>query len=185
MKKQNWLIAVAAATGATAVGVAAYKLLSEDIPKGATAVQPFDKSRYMGTWYEIARLPSFIEKNLKNVIEEYTDNGDGTLTVVTRAVNTKTNELKEATGKIKSAGAEDSGMLKVSYLGPFYLAYNVLDIDEDYKYALISASNLSYLWLLSRETSIPDDIKKRFLTKAQAIGFPIEKLEWQDVGGLG
>ncbi len=183
MKKQNWVIA-AAGLGAAAVGIMAYKLLSKNIPKGATAVQPFDKLRYMGTWYEIARLPSRIEKNLKNVIEEYTDNGDGTFTVVTRAVNVKTNELKEATGNIRSAGAADSGMLEVSYLGPFYLAYNVLDIDDEYKYALVSGSSTDYLWLLSRETKIPGDIKERFLTKAQAIGFAIEKLEWPQIGGL-
>ena len=181
MKKDKLLVAFAVGVGAAAVGVTAYKLLSKDIPDGAIAVEPFDKARYMGSWNEIARLPNFVENNLKNVIEEYTDNGDGTFKVVTRVLNFKTNELKELTGIIKSAGAEDVGMLKVSYLGPLFLAYNVLDIDDDYKYALVSGSSINYLWILSRENSVPDDIKQRFLKLAQSIGFAIEKLEWPEI----
>jgi apolipoprotein D and lipocalin family protein len=72
----------------------------------------------------------------------------------------------------------DIGMLKVSYLGPAYLAYNILDIDADYQYALVSGSGLDYLWILSRETDMPDHVKIRFLKAASAIGFDIGKLEW-------
>lgn len=175
MKKQNILIAAAAGIGAAAL---TYQLLSRDIPKGAKAVTPFDINRYLGMWYEIARLPSRIEKNLNQLTEEYSLNPDGTLKVITRAWHTKHCEWVLADGKIKFAGAKDVGMLKVSYFGPIYFAYNILDIDDDYKYAMVSTSNRDYLWLLSRETDIPTKIKKRFLTKALAIGFDIAALEW-------
>ena len=175
MKKEKWLIALAAGAGVAAV---TYKLLSRDIPKGATPVQPFDKDRYMGLWYEVARLPNLIEKNLRKVTEEYSLNDDGTMKVITKAYNIKNGKLKEASGKIKFAGAPNVGMLKVSYLGPVYLSYNILDIDADYRYALVSGSSLNYLWILSRETKLPGNIKAQFLNTAKSVGFDVSKLEW-------
>ena len=175
MKKEKWLIALAAGAGVAAV---AYKLLSKDIPKGAIPVQPFDKDRYMGLWYEVARLPNLIEKNLRKVTEEYSLNDDGTMKVITKAYNIKNGKLKEASGKIKFAGAPNVGMLKVSYFGPVYLSYNILDIDADYRYALVSGSSLNYLWILSRETKLPGNIKAQFLNTAKSVGFDVSKLEW-------
>ena len=175
MKKEKWLIALAAGAGVAAV---TYKLLSADIPNGAEPVQPFDMNRYLGMWYEVARLPSRIEKNINQLTEEYSYNEDGTLKVVTKGYSVKKKEWKEYSGKIKFADNEDIGKLKVSYFGPFYLSYNILDLDEDYKYALVSGSGLDYLWILSRETTISPAIRTRFLKKAQSIGFAIDKLEW-------
>lgn len=176
MKKEKLITALAAGIGAAAL---AYILLpGDDIPEGATAVNPFDKNRYLGKWYEIARLPSRIEKDIKYLTEDYTLDTDDDIKVVTRGYNTKKNKWIEATGKIKFAGSAFVGMLKVSYFGPFYAAYNVLDIDAGYRYALVSGSGLGYLWILSRETSIPDDIKRRFLNTAHNIGFAVDQLEW-------
>jgi apolipoprotein D and lipocalin family protein len=178
MKKEHWIIALAAGAGVAAI---TYKLLSKNIPKGASAVQPFDKERYMGLWYEIARMPSWIEKNLNQVTEDYSLNADGTMNVITRAYNTKKQDWVSASGKIKMAGAEDVGMLKVSYLGPVYLAYNVLAIDDDYQYALVSGSGLDYMWVLSRQITIPNNIRTHFLKTAASIGFDVSKLEWPKV----
>ncbi len=176
MKKENWLIALAAGAGVAAL---TYILLSgDDIPEGAVAVHPFDKIRYLGKWNEIARLPNRIEKNIKHLTDEYLLGADGNIKVITKGYNVKKNEWKEASGTIKFNGDEDTGMLKVSYFGPFYANYNVLDIDADYKHALVSGSGLGYLWILSKESSVPDDLKKRFLRKAKNIGFDIDKLEW-------
>lgn len=175
MKKEKWLIALAAGLGAAAV---TYTLLSDDVPEGAVPVEPFDIGRYLGKWHEVARLPNFIEKNLNQLTEDYSLNDDGSFKVITKAWHTTKNEWKEASGTIKFTGDENIGKLKVSYLGPFFLAYNVLDIDPDYQYALVSGSGLSYLWILSRETTIPEAIKTQFLNTAATIGFDIEKLEW-------
>lgn len=176
MKKQNILIAAAAGAGLAAV---IYKLAtSKSIPDGATAFHPFDKMRYLGVWNEIARLPNSIEKGYINLTEDYSLNDDGTMKVVTKAYSTKKGKWKDISGKIKFAGSEDVGALKVSYFGPVYLSYNVLDLDADYKYALVSGSRLDYLWILSKETFMPEDIKLRFLNKAIEIGFAVDKLEW-------
>jgi apolipoprotein D and lipocalin family protein len=69
-------------------------------------------------------------------------------------------------------------MLKVSFFGPFYGGYNVLAIDEGYNYALIAGGNLDYLWILSRETAIPEDIKVKYLELAQSVGYDTSKLLW-------
>jgi apolipoprotein D and lipocalin family protein len=181
MKKNNWVIPLAAGAGAAVIAGVAYGLLSKDIPKGAVAVQPFDKDKFMGTWNEIARLPSIIEKNISQLTEEYSPVEDGMIKVVTKGYNYKKDKWTEMEGKIKFAGSEDIGMLKVSYLGPLYLSYNVLDIDAEYRYMLVSGSGLDYLWLMSKESTIPDDVKERFITKAKEIGFAVDKLEWPDV----
>jgi apolipoprotein D and lipocalin family protein len=175
MKKENWLIALAAGTGAALL---THRLLSSDIPDGATPLQNFDKIRYLGLWNEIARLPNSIEKGIKHLTEKYSLNDDGTIKVVTRGYNTAKNKWREATGKIKFNGPEKTGMLKVSYFGPLYAAYNVLDVDAGYKYALVSGSGLDYLWILSKETDVPFNVRVQFIEKAKAIGFDVSKLEW-------
>jgi apolipoprotein D and lipocalin family protein len=149
------------------------------VPESAI-VDPFDKQRYLGKWNEVARLPSLIEKDLRDLTEEYTLNEDGTIKVVTRAFNAFKNKPVEATGTIKFKGAETRGQMEVAYFLPIYLDYNVLDIDEDYRHALVSGKGMGYLWLLSRESTMPEEMKQRFLRKATELGFEIAKLEWMD-----
>lgn len=178
MKKGKVISAIAAA--AAGVVVLAHALRRKrKVPAGAI-VDPFDKDRYLGKWNEVARLPNIIEKDLRNLTEEYTPNQDGTIHVVTRAFNPVKNKIVEATGTIKFRGRKTRGQLQVAYYLPIYLNYNVLDIDDAYQYALVSGKSMEYLWLLSRENSMPEEIKQRFLQKAAGLGFEIRKLEWMD-----
>jgi apolipoprotein D and lipocalin family protein len=177
MKKGKALIAVAAGTAIAGLAYALWP--KKKVPEGAI-VDPFDKERYLGKWNEVARLPSLIEKDLRDLTEEYTLNEDGTIKVVTRAFNPVKNKAVEATGTIKFKGADTRGQMEVAYFLPIYLDYNVLDIDDDYKYALVSGSGMSYLWLLSKEDRMPEEMKQRFLGKAGELGFDTGKLEWMD-----
>jgi apolipoprotein D and lipocalin family protein len=177
MKKGKALIAVAAAAGAAGIAYALWP--KKKVPAGAI-VDPFDKERYLGKWNEVARLPNLIEKDLRDLTEEYSLNEDGTIKVVTRAFNPVKNKAVEATGTIKFRGPETRGQLEVAYFLPIYLEYNILDIDEHYQYALVSGSGMGYLWLLSRESSMPEEMKQRFLQKAMGLGFEISQLEWMD-----
>jgi apolipoprotein D and lipocalin family protein len=150
------------------------------IPKGAVAVKPFDKEQYLGKWYEIARLDFKYERNLKNVTADYSLNKDGSIRVVNRGYNTKKGEWEEAVGKAKFVGDEDVAKLKVSFFGPFYSGYNVIAIDENYQYALVAGNSLDYLWILSRETNIPDEIKEEYLKIAEDIGYTTSDLLWPE-----
>lgn len=148
------------------------------IPQDAVAVQPFDSEKYLGKWYEIARIDFKFEKDLNNTSAEYSINENGTIKVVNRGYNTEKEEWTEAIGKAKFVKGKDVGMLKVSFFGPFYSGYNVLAVDEDYQYALVGGENHDYLWILSRDTTIPKEIKMDYLNIAKKYGYNTERLLW-------
>ena len=149
-----------------------------NIPKKATVIKDFDANRYLGTWYEIARLDHRFEKNMNNVIAQYKLNDKGNVIVRNSGFDTLKNEWKAADGLAKFRGERTEAALKVSFFGPFYSGYNVIALDSAYKYALIAGKNLDYLWILSREKNIPDSIKLSYLEKAKAIGYDTSKLLW-------
>ncbi len=148
------------------------------IPKGVVAVRPFDKSKYLGKWYEIARLDFKFERGLNNTTAAYSLNDNGTIKVDNKGYNTKKGKWEQAIGKAKFVGEPDVAMLKVSFFGPFYSGYNVIALDGDYKYALVAGVSLKYLWILSRETTIPADIKEKYLKIAGDIGYKTNDLLW-------
>ena len=148
------------------------------IPQNAVAVKPFNKEKYLGKWYEIARLDFKFEKDLNNTTAEYSLREDGKIKVVNKGYNTKKEKWSQAIGKAKFVGNENIAMLKVSFFGPFYSGYNVIAIDDNYKYALVAGKNKKYLWILSRETTIPENIKQNYLKIAQDIGYNTNDLLW-------
>ena len=148
------------------------------IPKGAVAVKPFNIKKYLGTWYEIARFDFRFERNLNNTTAEYSLNDNGTVKVINRGYNYKTGKWKQVAGKAKFVSDPEEAKLKVSFFGPFYGGYNVLAIDSEYKYALVAGQNLKYLWLLSREKTLPGKIKENYLRIAKGFGYDITKLIW-------
>lgn len=148
------------------------------IPKGVVAINSFEKEKYLGKWYEIARIDFKFERNMINTTAEYALNKNGSITVKNRGFNVKKGKFEEAVGKAKFVGKEDVGMLKVSFFGPFYGGYNVIALDKDYKYALVCGDHLKYLWILSREKTIPDDVKQNYLQIASNYGFNTSDLIW-------
>lgn len=148
------------------------------IPKGAVAVKSFEIEKYLGRWYEIARMDFRFERNLDNTTAEYSLNSNGSIKVDNRGRNYVTGKWSQAIGKAKPAGEPDEARLKVSFFGPFYAAYNVIALDNDYQYALVAGKNLSYLWILSRQTVIPDEVKQMYLKKSQDLGFDTSALIW-------
>lgn len=172
MKTRHFLYAVP-----LVIAIAALRFC-ESIPTKATAVKPFDKEKYLGKWYEIARMDVSFEKNLSNTTAEYSLQDNGKIKIVNKGYNTKKNKWNEAIGKAKFLGDENEAKLKVSFFGPFYAGYNIIALDADYKYALVAGKNLDYLWILSRETTIPAHIKNRYLMVAQEIGYNTGDLLW-------
>lgn len=163
---------------AIAAGAAIYFKTRRTIPKNAVAVKPFDIDKYLGKWYEIARIDFIHERNLSNTTAEYALLENGMISVLNSGYNEKTGKWESAQGKAKFAGAKDEGKLQVTFFGPFYSGYNVIDIDDDYKHVLVAGETLDYLWLLSREQVMPDEYIKRFLNKAQSVGYDTSRLNW-------
>ena len=146
--------------------------------KGVKTIQDFDKDKYLGSWYEIARLDFVFEKNLNNTTAEYSLNEDGSIKVVNRGYNFIKNKYVASTGKVKFAGDSNEGKLKVSFFGPFYSGYNIIALDSDYRYALVAGESLKYLWLLSREKTMPNNIKEAYLKTAEDLGYNTSELIW-------
>jgi apolipoprotein D and lipocalin family protein len=176
MKVKNWQMALALGLGATVVALTMHSCKS--IPKGATAVKPFDRDKYLGKWYEIARMDFMFEKNLSNVTATYTLRNDGLINVDNKGYDFLKGKWKESIGKAKFAADKNEAKLKVSFFGPFYAPYNVIAIDDDYRYALVAGKNLNYLWILSREKTIPAKVRSAFIKQSQSLGYDVHQLVW-------
>lgn len=162
---------------AVAAGTALYNLL-KPIKSNVAVIQGFQKEKYLGDWYEIARLDFYWEKNLKNVMATYSQNEDGSIRVNNQGYDAVKEKYKQSIGKANFVRTEEEGALKVSFFGPFYSGYNVVMLDEDYRYVLVFGENLDYMWILSREKTIPEDIKQKYLAYAKRAGYAIDKLVW-------
>ena len=142
------------------------------LPDGVTPVDHFQLERYLGTWYEIARLDHSFERGLSQVSAEYSLNADGSVKVINRGYSAGNNKWKQAEGKAYFVKRPDQGFLKVSFFGPFYGSYIILELDhKNYAHALVCGPNRSYLWILARSPKISDEVKNSLVAKAAALGF--------------
>ena len=147
------------------------------IPDNVSPVSGFDVSRYLGTWYEIARLDHSFERGLVQVTAEYSLRDDGGIRVVNQGYDRAKQRWKRAEGKAFFIGDSDIGRLKVSFFGPFYGGYNIIDLDhESYQYALVSGPDTSYLWILARQPQLDSSITERLLAKASGLGFDTSRI---------
>lgn len=150
------------------------------LPEGISPVQNFEANRYLGKWYEIARLDHSFERGMQNVTAEYSTREDGGIKVINRGFDTESNSWSEAEGKAYFMEDSSSAYLKVSFFGPFYGSYIVFDLGENYEYSLVTSSNRSYLWLLSRTAVIDAKVKNNLLKKMNDLGFQTEDLIFVD-----
>lgn len=158
--------------------IAFFSSCGASIPKNATPVKNFDIDKYLGNWYEIARFDFRFEKDMNNVMAQYSLNEKNNVTVLNSGYNYKKEEWVSAKGVAKFRGDKNVAALKVSFFGPFYSGYNVIALDDNYQYALVAGKSLDYLWILSREKLVPENIKTKYLKIAQDIGYDTSKLIW-------
>lgn len=160
------------------IGLVLLNSCSVGIPEGATAVKNFDADRYLGKWYEIARFDYRFEKDMDNVTAEYSKNPDGSIRVQNRGYNYVKKEWKQSVGEARFVNDKTEARLKVSFFKPIWAGYNVIELDDNYQYALVVGNNLKYLWILSRTTTIPENVRQKFLEKAKSIGYNTDELIW-------
>ena len=148
-------------------------------PEGVRPVTPFDINRYLGQWYEIARLDHSFERGLSDVSATYALREDGSVNVINRGYDLKRQDWKEAVGRALFIGDPGTGSLKVSFFGPFYGGYHVIALDQqDYRWSLVAGPSRDYLWILARDKVLPADVREQLLAKAKAAGFATEQLIW-------
>lgn len=145
-------------------------------PENIVPVTPFKSDRYLGTWYEIARLDHRFERGLSKVSANYSPRPDGGIKVINRGYDAEKKEWKQSEGKAYFVEQPDTAYLKVSFFGPFYGSYIVFDLDPAYQYSMISGPDKSYLWILSRTPKMDAAVQARLVAKAKSLGFATEKL---------
>jgi apolipoprotein D and lipocalin family protein len=146
-------------------------------PDNIKPVENFQAQKYLGTWYEIARLDHRFEAGLSNVTAVYSLRDDGGIKVVNRGFSAEKNVWKESVGKAYFVEGKDQGYLKVSFFGPFYGSYIVFELEQkNYQYALVSGPDTSYFWLLSRSPTLAPELQAKLIDKAVALGFERSKI---------
>ena len=146
-------------------------------PAGVEPVSGFELQRYLGTWYEIARLDHRFERGLERITATYELREDGGLKVMNSGYAVDGGERREAIGKAYFTAAPDVGQLKVSFFGPFYGGYNIISLDrQDYGWAMVCGPSTSYLWILAREPQLPPEVLERLVATARDLGFDTSQL---------
>lgn len=146
------------------------------IPEDLKAVNNFDLNRYLGTWYEIARLDHRFERGLNNISADYTMNTNNSIKVINKGWNVTDQKWEQAEGKAYFVEQHDIGRLKVSFFGPFYGGYNIIDLDKkNYSYAMVTGPDKSYFWILSRTKQLPKATLDALINRAKVMGFPVDK----------
>ena len=139
-----------------------------------TPVTNVDLPRYLGQWYEIARFDHWFERGMSHTKANYAMREDGDIQVVNTGL--KDGKIKTSTGKAKRT--DQQGLLRVSFFWPFFGDYRILWLDENYQHALVGGSDSSYLWILSRTSTIDLSIKNSILAEARRRGYDTDKLIW-------
>ncbi|MFA5287781.1 MAG: lipocalin family protein [Bacteroidales bacterium] len=139
-------------------------------------VKELNLDRYLGQWYEIARFDHSFERGLTGAKANYSLKEDGTIKVLNTGY--KNGKYDEAEAKAFRPDDKYPGALRVSFFLFFYSDYWVLDLDENYTFALIGSKKAKFLWILSRTPEMAPEDLNRVLNKAKSLGYKIEDLIW-------
>jgi apolipoprotein D and lipocalin family protein len=150
------------------------------VPDGIEPVDNFELNRYLGKWYEIARLDHSFERGLEAVSAEYSLRDDGGIRVINSGRNTDTQANQEAEGRAYFVEQPNLGYLKVSFFGPFFGSYVIFELDENYQYAFIAGNTTNYLWLLARTPEVSQELINQFISRATQLGFDTTQLIFVD-----
>jgi apolipoprotein D and lipocalin family protein len=140
-----------------------------NVPAPAKAV---DLTRYLGKWYEIGRYENRFEKGCEAVTAEYSLRDDGKIRVLNSChTGTSDGPLKTAEGKAYSVENSDNAKLRVSFFGPFYGDYWVLDHANDYSWSIVGEPSGRYLWILTRTPTLSKKQISALVTRVSAMGY--------------
>ena len=149
-------------------------------PPSELAVVPrVEIDRYLGTWYEIARYPNRFQKECVAVTADYSLRPDGKIKVVNACrKETLDGKIKKIEGKAWVADKATNAKLKVQFFWPFWGAYWIIDLGEDYEFAVVGHPKRKYLWILSRTPTLDQETLDGILARLPDKGYDTERLQW-------
>jgi apolipoprotein D and lipocalin family protein len=141
-------------------------------------VVPFvDLTRYTGTWFEIARYPHKFQKGCIGSRATYTLRDDGKLSVLNECYEERdNNKLRSAKGKAWIVDKETNAKLKVSFFWPFSGDYWIIDLGNEYEYAVIGHPGRKYLWILARAQMMDETVYEGILNRLKEQHYDTSKL---------
>jgi lipocalin len=162
----------------TITGTACTSTNNQETMIDKTVVKELDLQKYLGTWYELARYNHRFERGLTGVTANYSIREDGKIKVLNSGYkNSLEGKFKQATGKAFIPDPDtEPAKLKVSFFWNFYGDYYVLDLEENYQWAIIGSSSDNYLWILSRTPDMEPDLYRELLEKIKLRGYDISQL---------
>ena len=141
-------------------------------------VEKVDLERFMGDWYVIANIPTFLEKGAHNAVETYALNDDGTIdtTFVFRddSFDGKRKEYNPK-GFVKEDGS--NALWGMRFIWPIKADYRIVYLDEDYQQTIIGRQKRDFLWIMARTPTIPESDYERLIAFAASIGYDVDKIE--------
>ena len=144
-----------------------------------STITAFDLDRYLGKWYEIARYDHSFERDLVGCKANYSMRDDGKIKVVNSGhLKTLDGPYKESIGKARAKKNGTPGQLQVSFFGPFYGDYNIMELAPDYSYSVVGSNSPRYLWILSRVPQLTTATKDKILRNLRQRGYDTTKLIW-------
>ncbi|MDP3542285.1 MAG: lipocalin family protein [Elusimicrobiota bacterium] len=147
------------------------------VPLDSQPMPRVETEKYMGKWYEIARLPNRFEKGCDGVTAEYALRKDGTVSVL-NTCRKGGPQGPERTASAKAWSVDPSGSrYEVSFFRPFKAPYWIIELDPQYRWAAVGHPDRKYLWILSREKTLPPEIEKDLIAKLQTLGYDTARLE--------
>lgn len=147
---------------------------AQKVPSVVTAV---DLTRYMGTWYEIARLPNSFERKLKCITANYTLRKDRKINVLNKGIRIKSpDRTSSARGVAWIPDMTSPAKLKVMFFWPFSGDYWIMYLDKDYRFVLVGEPTFKYLWILSREKRMEEGTIRMLVQIATDSGYDVSSL---------
>ena len=145
--------------------------------KTPSVVSTVDLNRYMGMWYEIARLPNYFERKLKCTSANYTLRDDGRITVLNKGYYlTDPQKSTSARGVAWIPDRNSPAKLKVQFFWPFSGDYWIMELDKEYRYVLVGDPSHKYLWILAREKEMDEQTYNMLLSKAVENGYDVKSI---------
>ena len=145
-------------------------------PQGVEPVQNFQLEKYLGKWYEIARFDHSFERGLSHVTAEYSVIDTANVKVLNKGYNEAKNTYETREGTAMFAADASTGHLKVSFFGPFYSSYIIIELDADYQYSLVTGPDRNYLWILARNPTLDSATLNKLLDKAKSLNYNTDNL---------
>ena len=140
-------------------------------------VEEVDLDRYAGRWYEIARYPNSFERGCVGVTADYTPRDDGRIEVVNTCLEESLDgPSREIRGSARVVDAESNAKLKVTFFWPFEGDYWIIDLDEDYNYAVVGEPSRSLLWILNRTPQMDEDTYADIIDSLPSFGYDPDRL---------